>query len=308
MAAKHEAGARRAIRVTPAAWPRTEQRLGWSLCAPAVGVMLAVTALPMLQALWLSLQSYRITDPGSRRFVGLDNYALILADPLWWHTVGVTLLITAITVSAALVIGFALALVMHRITFGRDMVRTAILVPYGIVTIVSAYAWLYAFRADSGFVPGWLGVANYDFFAGFGSSLFVICLSEIWKTTPFVSLLLLAGLAQIPTELYEAAKVDGATARQRLWKITLPNMRGAIMVAVLFRTLDAYRIFDNVFVMTGGANGTETVAFLAYRQIISRTAIGLGAAVSVLLFLTVVLIAFVLVKAFRADLSRIGHE
>lgn len=283
---------------------RAEQRLAVYLCAPAVGVMLAVTALPMLQALWLSLQRYRITDPDSRRFVGLDNYALILTDPLWWQTVGVTLLITALTVSAALVVGFGLALVMHRAAFARDIVRTAILVPYGIITVVSAYAWLYAFRADSGFVTGWLGLGDYDFFAGFGSSLLVICLSEIWKTTPFVSLLLLAGLAQIPAELHEAAKVDGASAWQRLWKITVPNMRGAIMVAVLFRTLDAFRIFDNIFVMTGGANGTETVAFLAYRQIISRTAVGLGAAVSVLLFLSVVLIALVIVKAFKAELTR----
>src|SRR5690606_29102781 len=137
--------------------------------------------------------------------------------------------------------------------------------------------WLYAFRADSGFVAGWLGLEGYDFFARFGSSLLVICLSEIWKTTPFVALLLLAGLAQIPRELDEAAEMDGATAWQRLWLVTLPNMKAAIMVAVLFRTLDAYRIFDNVFVMTGGANGTETVSFLAYRQIVSRTAMGLGA-------------------------------
>src|SRR5690606_35415454 len=192
----------------------------------------------------------------------------------------------------------------HRIVHGRNIVRTAILIPYGIVTVVSAYAWLYAFRADSGFVPGWLGLESYDFFSQFGSSLLVICLSEIWKTTPFVSLLLLAGLAQIPEELHEAAKVDGASAWQRLWKVTIPSMRGAIMVATLFRTLDAYRIFDNVFVMTGGANGTETVSLLAYRQIISRTAIGLGSAVSVLLFLTVVLIAFLFIKVFRTDLAR----
>lgn len=283
---------------------RAERRLGWSLCAPAFGVMLAVTAYPMLHALWLSLQSYRITDPDSRRFVGLDNYALILTDSIWWQSVGVTLLITAVTVTAELVLGFALALLMHRIVHGRNIVRTAILIPYGIVTVVSAYAWLYAFRADSGFVPGWLGLSSYDFFSQFGSSILVICLSEIWKTTPFVSLLLLAGLAQIPEELHEAAKVDGATAAQRILKVTIPNMRGAIMVAALFRTLDAYRIFDNVFVMTGGANGTETVAFLAYRQIVSRTAIGLGAAVSVLLFLTVVLIAFVFIKMLGTDLAR----
>ena len=285
-----------------------EQRLGWYLCAPAVVLMLAVTVYPMLQALWLSLQNYRITDPGARRFVGLDNYLLILTDPLWWQDVGVTVLITVVTVAVELVLGLALAMVMHRLVVGRGVVRTAILIPYGIITVVSAYAWMYAFRIDSGFVNSWLGLTNYDFFSQFGSSIFVICLSEIWKTTPFMSLLLLAGLAQVPEELQEAARVDGATAWQRLWKVTLPNMKAAIMVALLFRTLDAYRIFDNVFVMTGGANGTETVSFLAYRQMISRTAVGLGSAVSVLLFLTVVIIAFTFIKGFGTDLSRVRGE
>src|SRR5690606_9865067 len=153
----------------------TEQRLGWYLCAPAFGVMLAVTAYPMLQALWLSLQSYRITDPDARRFVGLGNYVLILTDPLWWQAVGVTLLITVITVVAELALGFALALVMHRVAIGRGIVRTAILVPYGLITVVSAYALLYAFRSDSSFVPGWLVLADYDLFSQFCPLLVVTC-------------------------------------------------------------------------------------------------------------------------------------
>lgn len=287
---------------------RHEQRLGWYLCLPAFVVMLAVTAYPMLQAVWLSLQSYRITDPESRQFVWFDNYAMVLSDGLWWRDVGVTVLITVITVVVELIIGFALAMVMHRILFGRGIVRTAILVPYGIITVVSAFAWRFAFAPDSGFVNTWFGLENYDFFAQFGSSIAAISLSEIWKTTPFMSLLLLAGLAQVPEELQEAAKVDGATWWQRLWKVTIPNMRAAIMVAVLFRTLDAYRIFDNVFVMTNGAQGTETVSFLAYRQMITRTAVGLGSAVSVLLFLTVLLIAFVFIKLFRTDLSQVRGD
>ena len=129
-------------------------------------------------------------------------------------------------------------------------------------------------------------------------------MSEIWKTTPFISLLLLAGLAQVPEVLQEAAKVDGATRWQRLWRVTIPNMKAAIMVAVLFRALDAFRIFDNVFIMTAGANGTETVSFLAYRQSISRLEIGLGSALSVLLFLSVVIISFIFIKGFRVDLSQ----
>ncbi len=287
---------------------RQEQRLGWYLCAPAFIVMLAVTAYPMLQAVWLSMQSYRITDPESRRFVGLANYTMVLSDGLWWRDVGVTVLITIITVVVELVIGFAFAMVMHRILFGRGIVRTAILVPYGIITVVSAFAWKFAFAPDSGFFNSWFGLQNYDVFAQFGSSIAAISMSEIWKTTPFMSLLLLAGLAQVPEDLQEAAKVDGATWWQRLWKVTIPNMRAAIMVALLFRTLDAYRIFDSVFVMTNGAQSTETVSFLAYRQMITRTAVGLGSAVSVLLFLTVLIIAFVFIKLFRTDLSQVRGD
>ena len=284
---------------------RSEKRLGWKLTAPAVVVMLAVTAYPMLNALWLSLFSYRLTDPAAREFVGLRNYGVVLTDALWWQTVVTTVMITIITVAVELVIGFAFAMVMHRIIFGRKVVRTSILIPYGIITVVSAFAWQFAFALDSGFVNTWFGLGDFAWFSERWSSLFAICLSEIWKTTPFMSLLLLAGLAQVPEVLQEAAKVDGASWRQRLTRVTLPNMKAAILVAVLFRTLDAYRLFDNVFVMTAGAQKTETVSFLAYRQMISRTALGLGSAVSVLLFLSVVAIAALFIKGFKVDLSTV---
>jgi multiple sugar transport system permease protein len=195
----------------------------------------------------------------------------------------------------------------------RPILRTAILIPYSIITVVSAFAFQFAFAVDTGFVNQWFdwvpGIsATTDWFGGFGSSIFVIIMSEIWKTTPFISLLLLAGLAQVPEELQEAAKVDGASWWQRLYKVTLPNMKAAIMVALLFRTLDAFRIFDNVFVMTAGAQNTETVSLLAYRQTIQRLEIGLGSAVSVLLFLAVFLISFSLIKLFRIDLAAARGE
>ena len=287
---------------------RNEKRLGWKLTAPAVIVMLAVTAYPMINAVYLSLFSYRLTDPNAREFVGLRNYGVVLTDALWWRDVMTTVIITVITVAVELVIGFAFAMVMHRIVFGRRGVRTSILIPYGIITVVSAFAWKYAFALDTGFINTWFNLGDFAWFGQRWSSLFVICLSEIWKTTPFMSLLLLAGLAQVPEVLQEAAKVDGAGWWQRLTKVTLPNMKAAILVAVLFRTLDAYRLFDNVFVMTAGAQQTETVSFLAYRQTISRTALGLGSAVSVLLFLTVVGIAAAFIKGFKVDLSSVrGH-
>ena len=287
---------------------RNERRLGMKLAAPAVIVMLAVTAYPMLRAVYLSLFSYRLTDASAREFVGLRNYGVVLTDPLWWRDVFTTVLITVVTVAVELVIGFAFAMVMHRAVFGRRVVRTSILIPYGIITVVSAFAWRYAFSIDTGFINTWFGLGNFAWFSHRWSSLFAICLSEIWKTTPFMSLLLLAGLAQVPEDLQEAAKVDGATWKQRLARVTLPNMKAAILVAVLFRTLDAYRVFDNVFIMTSGAQKTETVSFLAYRQMISRTALGLGSAVSVLLFLSVVGIAAAFIKGFKVDFSTVrGH-
>jgi multiple sugar transport system permease protein len=240
--------------------------------------------------------------------VGLRNYGVVLSDSLWWSDVATTVLITVVTVAVELVVGFAFASVMHRIVFGRRLVRTAILVPYGIITVVAAFAWRYAFALDTGFVNGLFGLGDFAWFGERGPALVVIGLAEIWKTTPFMSLLLLAGLAQVPRELLEAAEVDGATRVQRLVRVTLPNMKAAIMVALLFRTLDAYRVFDTVFVTTNGAAGTETVSFLAYRQTITRTALGLGSAVSVLLFASVVLIAFVFVKGFGVDLARARGE
>ncbi|HLV75550.1 carbohydrate ABC transporter membrane protein 1 (CUT1 family) [Actinomadura hallensis] len=287
---------------------RAERRLGLILSAPAVIVMLLVTAYPLGNAVYLSLFRYRITAPDDREFVGLGNYVTALSDALFWQDVLTTFLITFVTVAVELVIGFALAMVMHKALFARRTLRTAILLPYGIVTVISAFAWRYAFDLQSGFVNGWFGLGDYAWFSGRWSSLFVIILSEIWKTTPFVSLLLLAGLAQVPRDLGEAATVDGATAWQRLWRVTIPNMKAAILVAVLFRTLDAWRIFDNVFIMTAGQNQTETLSFLTYRQTITRTAIGLGNAVGVLLFLSVVLIAFVYIRGFRVNMAQARGE
>jgi multiple sugar transport system permease protein len=276
--------------------------------------MVAVTVYPIIQAFFDSLYRYRLTAPSDKAFVGLHNYQVVLTDPIFWNALGVTVFITVVTVAVEVVLGFALALVMHRaIKSLRGLLRTAILVPYGIITVVSAFAWFYMFDITSGFVNNWFdwlpGISSdLNWFAQRGTSLFVICASEIWKTTPFISLLLLAGLSQVPTELDEAAEVDGATWSQRLRRVTLPNMKAAIMVAVLFRALDAFRIFDNVFIMTNGANGTTVLSLLAYRTSIARLEIGLGSAISVLLFLCVILICWLFIKLFKVDLASARGE
>jgi trehalose/maltose transport system permease protein len=287
---------------------RRERRLGLTLSAPAFIVMVFVTAYPLIYAVVLSLYNYRLTDPAGKSFVGLGNYATVLTDQVWWTDFGTTLIITVASVVVELLLGFIFAFVMYRIVRGRSLVRTGILIPYGIITVASAFIWRYAFQLDSGFVNQWFNLGDFNWFGQRWSALFVITLSEIWKTTPFISLLLLAGLVQIPNDLQEAARVDGARPWQRLWRVTLPNMKASIMVALLFRTLDAWRIFDNPFIMTAGANKTETLSFLAYRQNVTLVNIGAGSAVSVLLFLTVVVIAFVFVKGFRTDLSQVRGD
>jgi len=289
---------------------KAETRLGQKLVAPAIVLMLVVTAFPMLRAIYLSTFDYALTAPDDREFVGLGNYLTALTDPLFWQTTGVTVLYMVVTVAVELVIGFIFAMVMHRVIFARGVIRTSILVPYGIITVVSGFAWQFAFSFQNGFINGWLPFVG-DEFNWFGETtpaVIAIMVSEIWKTTPFMSLLLLAGLAQVSEDMIEAAKVDGATWTQRLTKVILPNMRAAIMVAVLFRALDAYRIFDNIFVMTAGAQRTESISFLTYRQTIEQFQLGLGSALSVLLFLSVLLVAFLIVKLFRVDLAQARQE
>ena len=290
-----------------------ENKLGLKLVAPAVVMMLLVTAWPMLQALYLSMFRYRLTNPDDREFVGIDNYVAVLTDELFWRDTWNTVLIMVLTVAVELVVGFIFAMVMHRVIFARGAVRTSILIPYGIITVVSAFAWQFAFSLTNGFVNSWFawlpGISeDFNWFGSHWPAMFAIMASEIWKTTPFMALLLLAGLAQVSEDMLEAAQVDGATWWQRLWKVILPNMRAAIMVAVLFRALDAYRIFDNIFIMTKGAQDTESISFLTYRQVIEQLQLGLGSALSVVLFLSVLLLAWLIVKIFRVDLAQARGE
>jgi multiple sugar transport system permease protein len=288
---------------------RSEHRLAWLLCAPAVVAMLAVTAYPIVYAIALSVQQIDLRFPDEGGFVGLDNYASVLSSNLWWTDVLNTVFLTLVSVSIELVLGMAIALVMYRAIFGRGAIRTAVLIPYGIITVVAAFSWQFAFAPDSGFVNNLPLISDeMDWFGERFSSFAVIIMAEVWKTTPFMALLLLAGLVTIDSQLYEAAKVDGASAWQRFTRITLPLMKPAILVALLFRTLDAFRVFDTIFIMTAGAQDTESVSILGFSQLISRLNLGLGSAVSVLIFVCVLLIAtfYVRVLGTRVEEGRPG--
>ena len=277
----------------------SQRRLAYLLIAPAVVLMLAVTAYPIGYAIWLSMQRYNLASPADNQFVGLANYQTILTDKYWWTAFFVTLVITIISVAIEFVLGLALALVMHRTIFGRGVVRTAILIPYGIVTVAASYSWYYAWTPGTGYLANLLPEGSAPLTQQI-PSLAVIIVAEVWKTTPFMALLLLAGLALVPNDLLKAAEVDGAGAWTRLTRVIIPLIKPAILVALLFRTLDAFRIFDNIYVLTGGSNDTASVSILGYDNLFKAFNLGLGSAISVLVFITVAVIALIFIKLFGA--------
>ena len=254
---------------------KSERRLAFLLIAPAVILMLAVTAYPIGYAVWLSLQRYNLAAPDDTEFVGFANYSTILTDRYWWTAFVVTLAITVVSVAIEFVLGMALALVMHRTIFGKGVVRTAILIPYGIVTVAASYSWYYAWTPGTGYLANLLPEGSAPLTEQL-PSLAIVVLAEVWKTTPFMALLLLAGLALVPQDLLNAAQVDGAGAWKRLTKVILPLIKPAILVALLFRTLDAFRIFDNIYVLTGGANDTGSVSILGYDNLFKAFNLGPG--------------------------------
>jgi multiple sugar transport system permease protein len=279
---------------------KSDRRLAFWLIGPAVVLMLAVTAYPIGYAVWLSLQRYNLAAPDDIKFVGFANYQTILTDRYWWTAFVVTLAITIVSVVIEFVLGMALALVMHRTIFTKGAVRTAVLIPYGIVTVAASYSWYYAWTPGTGYLANLLPAGSAPLTEQL-PSLAIVVLAEVWKTTPFMALLLLAGLALVPQDLLNAAQMDGAGAWKRLVKVILPLIKPAILVALLFRTLDAFRIFDNIYVLTGGANDTGSVSILGYDNLFKAFNLGLGSAISVLVFLSVAVIAFIYIKVFGAS-------
>ncbi|HEY2238305.1 MAG TPA: sugar ABC transporter permease [Streptosporangiaceae bacterium] len=275
---------------------KAERRLGFMLIAPAVIVMVAVTAYPIIYAIWLSLEKYNLELPQEKKFIGLANYGAVLSSQYWWTALVVTVIITVFSVAITLVLGMLLAQLLHRTIFFRGVVRTAALIPYGIVTVAAAYGWQYAWTPGTGYLSA--AFNNSAPLTSQVQAIAVIILAEIWKTTPFMALLLLAGLSLVPEDLQKAAKVDGATTWQRFTQITLPLMKPAILVALLFRTLDSFRIFDNIYILTAGANNTGSVSILGYDNLFNALNLGIGSAISVLIFICVAIIAIIFIRGF----------
>ncbi len=292
---------------------REERRLGAAMLLPSLAVIGLVAAYPIGYAFWLSLNEYSVITPGLSRFVGLDNYSEALGSSEFWDAMVTTLVFTVASVGLELAIGLGMALVMHQAFRGRALLRAVVLVPWAILTVVTAITWRTMFEPELGFVnttlaalslPGadivWLGERGY--------ALGVMILADVWKTAPFMALLILAGLQGIPDELHDAAKVDGASTWQRFRRITLPLLVPAITVALIFRTLDAMRVFDLPYVLTKGANGTETLSLIAQEELVTNRNTGLGSALSVLTFLTVMGVSFLYIRFIGGNLRTLTKD
>lgn len=267
----------------------SQRRLAYWLIAPAVILMLAVTAYPIIYAFWLSLHRYNLASPNDTAFIGFANYQTILTDNYWWTAFFVTLIITVISVTIEFVLGLALALVMHRTIFGKGLVRTAILIPYGIVTVAASYSWYYAWTPGTGYLANLLPDGSAPLTQQI-PSLAVIIGAEVWKTTPFMALLLLAALQLLPRDCYEAARVDGIHPLQVFVRVTLPLIRPALMVAVIFRLLDALRMFDLVYVLTPNAAETAMMSTFARQQLVDFQQVGYGSAATTVMFFIIALL------------------
>jgi multiple sugar transport system permease protein len=267
--------------------------------APALVVIALFLLVPILMAVWTSLH---IDTPFTHRFVGLQNYADLAGDDVAVGSLGFTLTFVVISVALELFFGLLLALLIHESFRGRGLVRAAVLVPWAIPTVVAAVMWKYMFNDQYGFVNLmiWGGdlESYHAWLASPGTARMAIIVADVWKTSCFAALLILAGLQSIPPDLYEAARVDGAGAWRRFWKITLPLLRPAILLALLFRVMDAFRVFDLVFVMTGGAPGdsTNVLQFYGYQKMFPEGQFGYGSAISVVVFVIIAAISVFFVR------------
>lgn len=269
-------------------------RAAWLYLLPTILVLLLVTGYPLARSVYLSFFEARFRFPPNSRFVALDNYLSLLSDPVWWRAVGNTVVFTASSVGLETVLGLIIALLVHTNFRGRGLVRTAMLVPWAMPGVVAAQLWRWMLNDVYGVINDLLLKLSliprpYAWLAEGGLVIVSVVLADVWKTTPFMALILLAGLQAIPRELYEAARVDGATAAQQFWRITLPLLRPVLLVALIFRTLDALRVFDMIYVMAGTQITTISMSVYGRQQLVEFSELGYGSAVSTAIFLIIVL-------------------
>jgi multiple sugar transport system permease protein len=269
--------------------------------APALALLFFVTAYPIMYVFYLSLNRKLLIFDISR-FVGLENYLFLLKDDRFWNALINTAYFTSVSVSLEVLLGLSVAVVLDRSLKMKGLLRAVVLIPWAIPTVVSAKIWEWIYNADFGILNyligskvNWLGSP----FLAINAAVFM----DVWKTTPFVAILLMAGLKVIPQELYQAARIDGAGRWTTFRKITLPLLKPVILIVLIFRTLDAFRVFDAIYVLTGGgpANTTETLSIYAYKVLFQTLQFGYGSALSVIVFLCVASMSLIYIKALSRE-------
>jgi ABC-type sugar transport system permease subunit len=288
---------------------RSETRLAWLFAAPALSVITTIAAFPVLWTFWESLHLHDLRMPWlGRPFVGALNYREAISDPRAWSALAHTIAFTGVTVTLELGIGLALALALNRARKGIGVLRTAALLPWAIPTVVAALVWRFIFESPGGLANALLTKAGLmdaapSWFSDPYAAWVPIVLADVWRTTPFMTLLLLAGLQSIDPSLYEAAALDGAGQFRQTIDITLPLLRPAMLAAVVFRSLDAFRVFDVVYVMSGGGPGTATepLSLFAFRVLFRDLRFGYGAALSVLVFVVSFSLALLWLRLTRLN-------
>jgi trehalose/maltose transport system permease protein len=267
-----------------------QRRLAWYLIIPAVLVVVLVIGYPLIQVIVYSFLKYKLDGVTPASFAGLDNYTFVLSDPDWWRAVWNTLVFTFFSVSLETILGLIVALVANANFKGRTFFRIAILIPWAIPTVVSSQIWKWMFNDVYGVVNllltnfhlipdkiAWLAIPE--------TAIPVIIAVDVWKTVPFMALLILAGLQTIPSDMYEAGAIDGATGVKTFFYLTLPYIMPTLLVALIFRTLDALRVFDIFYIMVGGAGDMATMATYNRLQLIDFLDAGVGSATSVIILL-----------------------
>jgi multiple sugar transport system permease protein len=271
------------------------------MVAPAVILLLAVTAYPLAYNLWNSFHAENLSVAiGQGGFVGGDNYTRMFNSSEWIAALERTLAFAAVSISIEMLIGLGLALMLHRAFRGRGLLRVAVLIPWAVPTVVSATLWKTMFDPRAGFVDYVFGL-HTTWTAGIWTSWAMILVADAWKNVPFIAIILLAGLQVIPQEIYEAARIDGASWWQSFRRLTLPLLKPALAVALIFRTLSALLVFDVIYIMTGGGPGltTETLSFLNWQTFLVDTDFGYGGAISVMLVVLCLVIAGIYMRVLR---------
>ena len=287
---------------------RSDRRLGYLLVAPVLILLLAVTAYPLIYNVWNSFHFDNLTYGNlPHNWVGVRNYTTIFKSSHWVSALERTLVFTVVTIVFDIVVGLALALMLHRKFRGRGFLRAAVLVPWAVPTVVSAMLWKTMFDPRSGFVdyflgaihPAWSSLTWVNF--SIWRSWTAIFVADSWKNIPFVAIILLAGLQVIPNDVYEAAKIDGASWWQSFRRVTLPMLKPALSVALIFRTLQALLVFDVIYILTTGGpgNSTQTLSFLNFQTFITDTDFGVGGAMSLVLVILALVVSAVYVRVLR---------